>query len=356
MTDHSNEKMLWSFRSETRKQFVPISGAFELTPRCTLDCAMCYVHLTREQMGNRKEQTTEQWIELIDAAHKEGMLFALLTGGECTLHEGFIPIYKHLKDLGCVVTVNTNGTVLTDEILKTFQESPPRCIQISLYGSSEDKYEQVTKVRCYQKVLSNIIRLKEAGLPIRVAITPSKYLQEDAVEITRICKEKGWKCIVNHALIEAHYDTGRSISGFSMTVEEEIALQKKLHPSSKVLLENAASFKIPELEFDREPLFTSQCAAGKSAFAISWDGKMRPCLADDSIEVNLKEKNFLEAWNELCEKCQHNLQPIECEACEMRKACFDCYITRSDPDNPGHRNQRTCEITLQKIRAGIVKP
>ena len=355
MNEHLNEQLLWKFRSESRKQFVPISGAFELTPRCTLDCVMCYVHLTRQQMGDREELSTEKWIELIDSAHREGMLFSLLTGGECTLHEGFIQIYKHLKELGCIVTVNTNGTILTDEIIKTFIESPPRCIQISLYGSNEEQYEKVAKVRCYQKVLANISRLKEAGLPIRIAITPNKFLQDDIIEIIRLCKDKGWRYIVNKALIEAHYDTGRSIDDFSMTVEEEIALQKLLYPSNTEVFVSEPELKIPELNMSHVRLYTSQCAAGKSAFAISWDGKMRPCLADDSIEVNVREKGFQSAWEEICNKCQRNLQPIECEDCPMRKACFDCYITRSDPQNPGHRNQRTCEITLKKIQSGIVK-
>ena len=31
----------------------PISGSFELTPLCNLDCKMCYVHLHKEQMHGR---------------------------------------------------------------------------------------------------------------------------------------------------------------------------------------------------------------------------------------------------------------------------------------------------------------
>ena len=29
---------------------VPVSGTFELTPRCNLRCRMCYVRMTPEQM------------------------------------------------------------------------------------------------------------------------------------------------------------------------------------------------------------------------------------------------------------------------------------------------------------------
>ena len=56
-----------------RKNQIPVSPYFELTPRCTLDCKMCYVHLTREQMGDRRELTAEQWNQIADEAVKAGI-------------------------------------------------------------------------------------------------------------------------------------------------------------------------------------------------------------------------------------------------------------------------------------------
>lgn len=353
MNEDYNKQLIKKLRYETREQAIPLSGAFELTPRCTLDCAMCYVHLTKQQMGDRSELSTNDWLGIIDSAYNEGMLFALLTGGECTLHDGFIPIYRHLKELGCIVTINTNGTILTDDILNMFRSSPPRCIQISLYGSNEDNYEKVTGKRSYHKVLENLFRLKDAKLPIRVAVTPNRYLQDDAVEIVRFCRENGIKCIVNKTLIEAHYDTGRSMTDYSMTVEEEIALRRRLLPNQPESVVDYSNLTIPEVSIDSPPLYTAQCAAGKSTFAINWEGKMRPCLSDDSFEVPVNLNGFSNAWRELYAFAQNNLQPIECETCAMRKACFDCYITRMDPNNPGHRNAGTCEITIKRIQAGI---
>ncbi len=78
-----------------RSKHVPLHGSFELTPRCTLNCGMCYVHLQPSQMA-RKELTAGQWISLIDQAADEGMMQAALTGGECMLHPGFRDIVHHL--------------------------------------------------------------------------------------------------------------------------------------------------------------------------------------------------------------------------------------------------------------------
>lgn len=33
---------------KARDKGIPISGSFELTPLCNLDCKMCYVHLNKQ--------------------------------------------------------------------------------------------------------------------------------------------------------------------------------------------------------------------------------------------------------------------------------------------------------------------
>ena len=35
---------------KAREKGIPYSGTFELTPLCNLNCRMCYVHMTAEQM------------------------------------------------------------------------------------------------------------------------------------------------------------------------------------------------------------------------------------------------------------------------------------------------------------------
>ena len=35
--------------SESRNMIAPFDGTFELTPRCNLNCKMCYVRLTQDK-------------------------------------------------------------------------------------------------------------------------------------------------------------------------------------------------------------------------------------------------------------------------------------------------------------------
>ena len=54
---------------------VPLSGTFELTPVCNMDCKMCYVRLSRQsQEAIAPLATADQWLALARKAKNEGML------------------------------------------------------------------------------------------------------------------------------------------------------------------------------------------------------------------------------------------------------------------------------------------
>ena len=85
---------------KARDKGVPISGSFELTPLCNLDCKMCYVHLNRDQMQGASLLTVDQWKSIIDQAIGAGMMYARITGGECLTYPGFREIYLYLRSKG----------------------------------------------------------------------------------------------------------------------------------------------------------------------------------------------------------------------------------------------------------------
>ena len=50
-----------------REHAVPISGTFELTPRCNFNCRMCYVHLAEERIPLfGREMDAAEWIRLAE--------------------------------------------------------------------------------------------------------------------------------------------------------------------------------------------------------------------------------------------------------------------------------------------------
>ena len=137
-----------------RRLGLPISGNFELTARCNFNCPMCYVHLNQEDLAAQgKELTTAQWIDLARQARDRGMIFALLTGGEPFVRKDFFEIYDAMREMGLMVSINTNGSMLSGEIRRRLLENPPTRMNISLYGGCTETYRSM----CGQDAFNNVV-------------------------------------------------------------------------------------------------------------------------------------------------------------------------------------------------------
>lgn len=111
----------------------PISAVLELTPRCNLRCRMCYIRMTPEEMAPRgRERTAEEWLALAEELRDAGVVFMLLTGGEPLLRPDFPRLYRALIGMGFSLSLNTNGTLVNDEIAALFRELPPAAVNLTL--------------------------------------------------------------------------------------------------------------------------------------------------------------------------------------------------------------------------------
>ena len=161
---------------KARDKGIPISGTFELTPLCNLNCKMCYVHLNKAQMQRTQLLPADQWKRIMQQAIDEGMMYARLTGGECLTYPGFRELYLFLRDMGIETVILTNGLLLDENMAAFLQNAPPAMMQVSLYGAEEDTYQKVTGMRAFSRVMENIRRIKAADLPITIAIAKTAVI------------------------------------------------------------------------------------------------------------------------------------------------------------------------------------
>lgn len=131
------------FAMATEKK-VPLYGVLELLPLCNLNCDMCYVRMSREEMEEvGRLRTMEEWTKTAEDMMRAGTLFVLLTGGEPLLYPHFRELYQKLRELGMIITINTNGTLIDEAWADFFAENKPRRINITLYGASNETYERL---------------------------------------------------------------------------------------------------------------------------------------------------------------------------------------------------------------------
>ena len=129
---------------KSRKSGAPMSGTFELTSRCNLDCRMCYIHKrANDQTAIQGELSASDWINYAKEAQKSGMLLLLLTGGEPLLRPDFREIYIACINLGILISINTNGTMIDESMVEFFKKNPPLRVNLTLYGASPETYQRL---------------------------------------------------------------------------------------------------------------------------------------------------------------------------------------------------------------------
>ena len=112
---------------------VPVEGVLEPTFRCNLRCVHCYVNQPAGSAEERaRELPTGRALSVIDEIADAGCLNLLLTGGEVLLRPDFEELYLHALHRGLLVTVFTNGTLVTDRIADLFDRHRPLLVEISL--------------------------------------------------------------------------------------------------------------------------------------------------------------------------------------------------------------------------------
>lgn len=336
---------------KARNKGVPVNGSFELTPLCNLDCKMCYVHLNREQMKGAEPLSVDTWKNLMQQAVDSGLMYASLTGGECLTYPGFKELYLFLQSKGIEINVLSNGILMNDGMIDFFKAHPPALIQITLYGASEEAYEKVTGHRRFETVSSNIRKLKEAGIPVSVAVTPNEYM-EDAEEVVRFIIENKYPYIINSGLNEPREETGRTIHDASLDVY--VRIYRYLRESSGKETEAITpDEELPDIGGHEEKRYGVQCGAGRSGFSISWNGLMRPCNNFPTVGEPVLEIGFTEAWKRTNRTAVNFPVPEECNGCKYYSICKHCVCEHAAGAPIGHASQAVCAFARRFVSEGL---
>lgn len=337
---------------KARRNEIPLTGHFELTPFCNLDCKMCYVHLKENQFKKNSLKSTGFWKRTIKEAYDRGMRSATLTGGECLTYPGFEEVYTYLYGLGVQPGILSNGLLMDKHRLDFFKQYPPKSIQITVYGSSDDAYEKVTGHRVFQVVHRHVIALKDAGLPVKLSITPNEFMREDTQPLLKYLQGLDIPFNINANLIPPRKNTGRKV--YDLSVDEYVELFKLRSKLNNKELETIDISELPDPSHDGIKMTGLICGAGRSSFGIKYDGQMCPCLSLDEISVDIESLGFEEAWHAINKASAEYPRPEECGNCVYKDRCLPCLAMHKNASQKGHCDSRICERTRKLVSAGFI--
>lgn len=324
----SAERMMINHAGEKK---IPINAGIELLPLCNMNCDMCYVRLSREEMEQQgRLRTVQEWLSVAWQMHEAGTLFLLLTGGEPLIYPGFRHLYLSLREMGFLITINTNGTLIDEEWASFFGAYKPRRINITLYGADEQAYESLCHYPGgFARVKKGVRLLREKGVEVKISgsLTP-----QNAIDLGRLF-------LVGHELgVPIHIDT------YMLPAAREHVLP--FHEQARLSPEDAARARVRAfalmmgredfLDFATVQIYRVEhmspvqrlnrmtCLAGSCSCTINWQGQMRPCVVMTNPAADVFELGFEAAWKKIRQETEKIVLSDTCTACKLRPLCRTC--------------------------------
>ena len=297
---------------------LPLAGSIELTLNCNLRCKHCYI---RYEGATDGEMDTGQVKTVLDKLADAGVLYLLMTGGDVLVRRDFKELYLHAKRHGFLITVYTNATLVTEELADFFVQSPPRRIEITIYGHTEATYNDVVhKPFAFDKFRDGVRLLMERNLPV---FFKTMVLKSNAHEFEQI---RDW--VENELKRPFRYDT---IVNPRLNGDQDV-LQERISAEEIVRLQYATPDEMDRFERLRDMAAKAppdsrlfKCGAGIRTFHVDPRGDMHPCMMWRTTPYSLLT-GTIEGWKKHVEQLRQAQSPADtgCRSCQNRLACGNC--------------------------------
>ncbi len=295
----------------------PLAASIELTCACNLRCRHCYIN----DPSTRSRDLSLDQIESIftDLARHE-VLFLVLTGGEPLLRPDFPELYRLARQLGFIVIIFTNATLVSPSLAKTLLEYPPRRIEVSIYGHTRETYERVTGIPgSFDRFQQGLALLLNNGLSVELKTVVMQANRHELMAMRDWATELG---------CQFRYDPliHCSLAGDTTPIRERIPppdvldLQMSNPQDQMQFLTYAA--RIANLP-PQTHLF--ECGAGKQIIHIDALGQAHPCVIWRKHPYDLTRQSLHTGWANHLQHLQSLPPPQgDCSACKDRGFCGRC--------------------------------
>ncbi len=330
-----------SLHSRQRGLRLPQSGTIEVTRRCPLTCLHCYNNLPMTDASARgRELSYDEHCRLLDELADAGCLWLLYTGGEIFARRDFLDIYTYAKKKGFLITLFTNGTLVTERVADYLVKWRPFAIEITLYGYTKETYERLTGIPgSFEKCLRGIRVLVERGLPLALKTVAVSTNLHEIPDMQRFAEEELGVKFKFDSMINPRVDCSQSPLEVRLTPEESVALDLADPKRSDEWIKFADHVR-GALEETPPADTVYQCGGGINSFAVDPYGGMSICVLSEAHKYNIRAGSFREGWDDflLRQRSKKITRPTKCVSCTLKSVCGMCpangELENGDPEAP----------------------
>ena len=313
--------------------FVPHVVAWNLTRRCNLECAHCYIAAGPHESAT-SELATAECLRIVDellAVNPAPML--ILSGGEPLLRDDLAEIAAYASRRGATVVVGTNGTLLSDERIAALQDAGVRGVAVSIDSLRPTYHDNFRHGKgSLGDTIAALGRLRERKLDFIVQTTVTKGNRAELERLVAWSADEGAVAFNCYFLVATGRGAGLSDlapAEYEAVLADLARWQKDYRGRLLVRAKCAPHFMRHVYQTDPDsPVlnYETRCPCGTQYCRITPDGKLTPCPYLPAVAGDLRTQSFGEIWREapLFRSLREGTLGGKCGRCEYRKLCGGC--------------------------------
>lgn len=320
-----------------QKQGAPYLVALNLTRRCNLGCAHCYLDAgMREGVGSDELSTDEVKAIIDDIADMSDECMIVLTGGEPLLRRDITELAAHGSSRGLMVVVGTNGLMLTEKRVAALQEAGVAGVGISLDSLDPDFHDNFRGAPgAWAKVMAGIDACRKAGLGFQLHFSVMEENAHEFADMVEFARASG--AIVLNVFFLVCTGRGEKITNITVETYERVLREVTAvaHSEDRLMVRAkcAPHFKRMARELDPDWAITSAqgyeaggCLAGTRYCRVTPEGGITPCPYIEEEAGSIRETEFAEIWRDapVFKALRAPVLEGRCGACEYQKLCGGC--------------------------------
>jgi radical SAM protein with 4Fe4S-binding SPASM domain len=277
-----------------------------------------------DKNARKEELTFEEHLRLLDELVDLGCLWLLYTGGEIFARNDFLDIYTAAKKRGFLITLFTNGTMITPRVADHLAKYRPFNIEITLYGATRETYEALTRIPgSFDRCMKGIALLLERGLPLKLKTVPTSVNVHEVYAMKRFAEEDLGVEFKFDPLVNPRTDCSQSPLAVRLTPEQAVALE--FHDPVR----RGEYLRLAEFELAANLPASSKrytCGGGHNGCAVDPQGKMTICVLSHRDGYNLRSGSFQDGWDGRLKdiRAAKNTKETICTHCRIRSLCSMC--------------------------------
>lgn len=305
-----------TLREQATQKQIPLVVHFDLTYRCPLRCAHCYLTGGKKQL----ECTLNEVKDILEQLADAGTLYLTFSGGEIFLRDDLPEIVSHARKLHFAVRLLTSGVLIDAEKANNIAGWHLEMIAFSVYDLNSSIHDAITRKNgSLVKTLDAIHALKEKNVPLKISSVLMNSNIDGYQKLHNFARELG-------AQFQADYRITPKSNGSQKPLRFHIKDQEVMRILNDPIFSKEYE---PDSAQNYSGIFNFiPCGAGHMSCYISPYGVVSPCVQVPIECGDLREKTFSEIWDS--SSAMKSFRAIrfsdmpKCANCEIFTYCRPC--------------------------------